>query len=376
MYSFFSDRRRQDSGRDRRERSISRDARQGRPWKSRNKNIVNFDVKPPDGVELPPIGVSTPVNGVPNSYYSYANNPAVTGIALPHVGGHSQSRGASTYQSQNIMSSDKVDNSAASMITRHARRIYAGGIPPRASEQEIMIFFNEVVTRALLPMRLPEPPVVKVYLNVEKVYAFVEFTSIELTTACLQLDGIKFDHYTGPTIIRVRRPSDYRPELLAGTQQGQIPYLNLDTVGLQATGVTVTNGPGKIFIGGLGYSLKDEQVMELLGVFGTIRAFHQVRDPSTSVSKGYGFCEYANASSAEAAIAGLNNMPFGDKVLSVRASTTTTTPVGMPPAPMFNPMSMGIPNFSSYSSIPMAPQPIMMPPSNALPPTRVSSTLL
>ena len=37
----------------------------------------------------------------------------------------------------------------------------------------------------------------KIYLNVEKCYAFVEFASIELTTACMQLDGIKFVHHTG-----------------------------------------------------------------------------------------------------------------------------------------------------------------------------------
>ena len=79
------------------------------------------------------------------------------------------------------------------MLTRHARRIYAGGIPPRASEIEIANFFNDVVTRALLPARLDGPPVIKIYLNIEKCYAFVEFATIELTTACMQLDGIKFD---------------------------------------------------------------------------------------------------------------------------------------------------------------------------------------
>ena len=38
----------------------------------------------------------------------------------------------------------------------------------------------------------------------------------------------------------------------------------------------MTNGPGKIFIGGLPYNLQDEQIMELLSAFGPIKQFHQV----------------------------------------------------------------------------------------------------
>lgn len=245
-------------------------------------------------------------------------------------------------------------NNSTSMLTRHARRIYAGGIPPRSTEQEILVFFNEVVTRALLPVRLNDPPVVKVYINAEKVYAFVEFQTIELTTACMQLDGIKFEHYTGAHILRIRRPMDYRPELIT-MAIGPIPILNLEAVGVIG-GTSVTNGPGKIFIGGLSYNLTDDQVMELLAVFGPIKGFHQVRDPSTGTSKGYGFCEYISPSSAEAAIAGLHNMPFGEKLLSVRASTTAP-PVNsnlniqqQPPLPLGNPLSMGITGFPSNNN--------------------------
>lgn len=43
-------------------------------WKPRSKSKPsNFDVRPPDGVELPPIGVITTADGVPNSFYSYMN---------------------------------------------------------------------------------------------------------------------------------------------------------------------------------------------------------------------------------------------------------------------------------------------------------------
>jgi splicing factor U2AF subunit len=204
------------------------------------------------------------------------------------------------------------------MATRHARRIYAGGIPARVTEIEIANFFNDVVTRALAPVRPDGPPVVKVYLNTEKCYAFVEFSSIELCTACMALDNIRFDHYTGSTVLRIRRPNDYRPELLPPSN-APIPVLNVAAVGVSGGGVSSgTMGPGKIFIGGLPYNLTDEQVIELMSAFGPIKAFHQVRDPGSATTKGYGFCEYVNIAHGEAAIAGLNGMALGDKTLTVR----------------------------------------------------------
>lgn len=44
-------------------------------WKPKKARQSNFDLKPPPGVELPPIGVVTPMNGIPNSYLSFSNNP-------------------------------------------------------------------------------------------------------------------------------------------------------------------------------------------------------------------------------------------------------------------------------------------------------------
>ena len=211
-------------------------------------------------------------------------------------------------------------DSGPSMQTRHARRLYAGGIPPKATEVEVMAFFNDIVTRALGANAPSSAPVIKIYLNQEKCYAFIEFSTIELATACMQLDGIKYEHHTGTTLLRVRRPNDYKPETLP--PPGPIPTLSADVLG--AAGATSASGPGKIFIGGLPYNLTDEQVMELLGAFGPIKAFHQVREPGSVTSKGYGFCEYANPETAEAAIAGLNGMQLGDKTLTVRVAVPSS----------------------------------------------------
>lgn len=62
--------------------------------------MSNFDVRPADGVELPPIGVVVTSAGVPNSYFSYANNPAVSGAPLPGSGHVPSKYGAPTPYSQ------------------------------------------------------------------------------------------------------------------------------------------------------------------------------------------------------------------------------------------------------------------------------------
>ena len=48
----------------------------------------NFDLRAPDGVELPPIGVITTADGVPNSFYSYmnqVNSNSNLSLTLPHL---------------------------------------------------------------------------------------------------------------------------------------------------------------------------------------------------------------------------------------------------------------------------------------------------
>ena len=80
-YHIFRDRKR-GSSRDRekggREASPPKDPN-AYQWKPRKNKPSNFDMRPPDGVELPPIGVITTADGVPNSFYSYMNQ------ALPNA---------------------------------------------------------------------------------------------------------------------------------------------------------------------------------------------------------------------------------------------------------------------------------------------------
>jgi splicing factor U2AF subunit len=196
-----------------------------------------------------------------------------------------------------------------SQQTRHARRLYVGGIGD-VNETEITEFFNDVIDRAL-GERQEGGAVVSVYINRERHFAFVELRTIELTTACMNLDGVSFRGMP----LKVRRPNDYNPATVP-TEVGPIPQLNLAALGIVST--TVSDGPGKVFIGGLPYHLNEEQVKELLQAFGPLRSFHLVKELNSNLSKGYGFCEYMDLGVTDAACLGLNGMLLGDKTLTVR----------------------------------------------------------
>ena len=158
-----------------------------------------------------------------------------------------------------------------------------------------------------------------VFINREKCFAFVELISIELTSACCQLDGLS---YKGNPL-RIRRPNDYQADKLP-TNLGKIPTLNLSALGVVST--AVADGPNKVFVGGLPNDLGEEDIKELLMAFGTLKSFHLVKEPGLNTSRGYAFCEYADAASTNVAIMGLNNLPIRDRVLTVKIASQNTTP--------------------------------------------------
>jgi splicing factor U2AF subunit len=202
--------------------------------------------------------------------------------------------------------------------TRHARRLYVGGIPQGTQDADLNNWFSMVVAKAMAPHKLEGgPPVVQIYIDQAKCFAFVELSSIELTTACLGLDGMKYEHRGGTTIIKVRRPNDFKEELMPHNLQ-PLANFNLSSFGM---GSAVSDGPGKLFIGGLPYGLDDDQVKELLSAFGILKSFHLVRDPGSITSKGYGFCEYMDLQTTQTAIEGLNDLVIGQKTLTVRIAS-------------------------------------------------------
>ena len=58
----------------------------------------------------------------------------------------------------------------------------------------------------------------------------------------------------------------------------------------------------KVFCGGLPYDLSETQVKELVSVYGSLKAFHLVKEKDAAASKGYCFFEYTDPSVTDTAI--------------------------------------------------------------------------
>ena len=73
----------------------------------------------------------------------------------------------------------------------------------------------------------------------------------------------------------------------------------------------------KLFVGGLPYSMTNEELREVFSPYGTIITAEVVFDRYTNKSKGFGFVEMENDEEAQKAIATLNGSNVGGRSLSV-----------------------------------------------------------
>jgi len=209
---------------------------------------------------------------------------------------------------------------------------------------------------------------VSVYIATDpaKRYGFVEFGDVGITLAIGALDNLQVD-FGGGGNLRIRRPNDYKPDLAqrdglvvdTSAWIGSVKGCRFDLNDCNATanasvgesgnpvgGMTpngggggmggingvhrgtsinqrVDDGPNKIFLGGLPYTLSKTEVIELLQAFGPLKAFHLAVDPAAPAeqnSKGYGFCEYVDPANTNLACEGLNGMELGEKPLTVRVA--------------------------------------------------------
>lgn len=219
--------------------------------------------------------------------------------------------------------------------TRHARRLYVGNLPFGISEQRIEAAFGDAIEKALVePMDQSSKSqwILNVYLNAERHFCFIEFSSVELTTACMELDGLYLEPDQPP--VKIKRPNDYNPTTAPAVTN--LPKLDVSRLGIISP--TVPDGPHKIFIGGLHYHLQEPQVVELLQAFGKVQAFHLVKNDADGSSKGYCFVQYADPAITPVAVQGLNGMEIGGgKTMTARLAgerggeTSSTMPVAVAP---------------------------------------------
>ncbi|GMI68887.1 hypothetical protein like AT4G36690 [Hibiscus trionum] len=284
---------------------------------SKSKRVSGFDMAPPASAMLAAgsggaVAAATAAV-TPTSVQIPGNSPALHGVfpnMFPLATGQ--------FGGLPLMPVQAMTQQA----TRHARRVYVGGLSPTANEQSVATFFSQVMAAIGGNTAGPGDAVVNVYINHEKKFAFVEMRSVEEASNAMALDGIIFEGAP----VKVRRPSDYNPSLAATLGPSQpSPNLNLAAVGLSPGSAGGLEGPDRIFVGGLPYYFTEAQIRELLESFGPLRGFDLVKDRETGNSKGYAFCIYQDLSVTDIACAALNGIKMGDKTLTVRRANQGTT---------------------------------------------------
>ncbi|MCO5607790.1 hypothetical protein L7F22_061991 [Adiantum nelumboides] len=288
-----------------RSRSRSRGRSRSRSRDRKSKRVSGFDMAPSNSAAISGVALPGQLTGVPQAI------PSILPGAFPFAG--TQFGAFSTVPMQAM----------TQQATRHARRIYVGGLPPLANEQTIATFFSQVMAAIGGNTAGPGDAVVNVYINHEKKFAFVEMRSVEEASNAMALNGIMFEGMP----VRVRRPTDYNPTLAATLGPSQpSPHLNLAAVGLTPGCSSGADGPDKLFVGGVPYYLTETQIKELLESFGPLRGFDLVKDWETGNSKGYAFCVYQDPAVTDVVCAALNGLKMGDKTLTVRRASAGSEP--------------------------------------------------
>ena len=73
----------------------------------------------------------------------------------------------------------------------------------------------------------------------------------------------------------------------------------------------------KLYVGNLPYTVRDEDLQQSFGQFGTVTSAKVMMDRETARSKGFGFVEMGNDAEAQAAITGMNGQPLGGRSVVV-----------------------------------------------------------
>jgi hypothetical protein len=73
----------------------------------------------------------------------------------------------------------------------------------------------------------------------------------------------------------------------------------------------------KLYVGNLPYSVRDEDLQQSFGQFGSVTSAKVMMERDTGRSKGFGFVEMGNDAEAQAAISGMNGQPLGGRSVVV-----------------------------------------------------------
>lgn len=73
----------------------------------------------------------------------------------------------------------------------------------------------------------------------------------------------------------------------------------------------------KLYVGNLPYSVRDSDLEQAFGQFGSVTSAKVMMERDTGRSKGFGFVEMGSDAEAQAAINGMNGQPLGGRSVVV-----------------------------------------------------------
>lgn len=195
---------------------------------------------------------------------------------------------------------------------KQAKRLFVYNIPPDATNEEIVEFFNLQLNG--LNVVSGHNPCVSAAIASNYDYALVEFKTAEDATVAFAMNGISMrDNGTGAPDtegLSIRRPKDYiTPSEDEGTRSSD------------GVSSDVKDSPNKLSVVNIPLYVEEAQVRELVETFGQLKAFVLVKDTSTEQHRGIAFCEYSDPDIVDHVIEGLNTIPLGDGNLKVTRAT-------------------------------------------------------
>jgi splicing factor U2AF 65 kDa subunit len=292
------------------DRIVFRSYREEREWveerrRKRRDRKTLFDVLPTEEqIALEELQKASLASHGPNPNVFLKPEDRVMESSIPALAFVTKSSNTSSVTGANITTNTQQ--------TRHARKLYVGNIPDGMTDHQVHTFFRDCIFQAMsvTDPSTEEDPVLSVNMNQERHYAFIEFRSVEVTTACLACNGIHMDNDNTATPLVIKRPNDYNSKIAPIVTLDFFKQFDLSKLGIVSP--FVPDSPHKIFVDGLPFHLQDEQVKELLSAFGKLKAFHLVKLSSTSaVTQGYCFVEYVDENIRDIAIMCLNGMDLG-----------------------------------------------------------------
>lgn len=295
------DRRRSPSPPPRREREPTPDLTDVVPILERKRRLTQWDIKPPgyDNItaEQAKLSGMFPLPGAPRTQ---AMDPSKLQALM------NQPAGTASGSSLNPQNS------------KQAKRVFVKNLPESATEETLQEFFN-LQLNALSSISGPDPCIL-VQLPKDRSFALLELKAPEDATLVLAMDGLTMEQVTAATGaangavngtsagLTMSRPKDYIAPNLSDSDEYEAGVVSSH----------VKDTPNKISVTNIPTTLTEEQVTELVGSFGELKAFMLVKNRGSEESIGIAFCEYSDPAITDLATKDLNDIELGGQHIKVK----------------------------------------------------------